>query len=81
MAEWTIIGVVVEGQPISVAGINLWEFDWHRTEADYVELPHPQHPSELHRMWIHEIEADGKTVKFAAGELSANVWGSYVPAS
>jgi hypothetical protein len=31
-------------------------------------------------MIIYELSADGKKVIFTSGELSANVWGVYVPA-
>jgi hypothetical protein len=30
-------------------------------------------------MWLYEIDNAGKKIVFAAGELSANVWGFYVP--
>jgi hypothetical protein len=31
-------------------------------------------------MFVYEVGADDKKVIFAAGELSAGVWGIYVPA-
>jgi hypothetical protein len=44
-----------------------------------VELPHPAYPNQRHRMSVYEIESGGRRIRFAAGELSANVWGFYVP--
>ena len=45
-----------------------------------MEFPHPAYPDQFHRMWIYEIRGADKAATFAAGELSANVWGFYVPA-
>jgi hypothetical protein len=81
MRNWTVAGIVGDGDPIDVEGLNPWDFEWRRIEVDPIELPHPQYPSQLHRMWIYEIEGKGRTVQFAAGELYACVWGFYVPAT
>ena len=80
MDKWQAVGIVVEGDPITVGGLNPWAFEWHRVQDEPVELPHPAYPSQRHRMWLYEVESNGKRVRFAAGELSANVWGFYVPA-
>jgi hypothetical protein len=40
----------------------------------------PRSPASKHMMIIYELSADGKKVIFTSGELSANVWGVYVPA-
>lgn len=79
MTDWQEVGVVPEGFPIRINGVNPWNFDWRASNEEAVELPHPSHPSQLHRMEIYEIEDRGRTIKFAAGELSMNVWGFYVP--
>ena len=79
MARWGVVGVVVEGSPIDVGGLNPWEHRWHELDVEPIELPHPQYASQMHRMWLYEIEVNGKRVLFAAGELSANVWGFYLP--
>jgi hypothetical protein len=79
MARWGVVGVVFEQVPIDLSGLNPWEHDWHQIDAEPIELPHPQHSEQLHRMWLYEIEGSGKRVLFAAGELSANVWGFYTP--
>ncbi|MBA3314402.1 MAG: hypothetical protein M3552_08925 [Planctomycetota bacterium] len=78
MADWIVCGVVIEGDRIDVRGVNPWDFKWasqHRT----VELPHPSYPHQRHRLNVYEIDANGNQVVFAAGELSANVWGFYIP--
>lgn len=78
--DWKSIGIVFENQPIPVDGLNLWAFKWHDTHEEPVELPHPAYPNERHQLSIYEIETGGKRIRFAAAELSANVWGFYVPA-
>jgi len=80
MSNWKAVGVVAEGQSIQVGDLNVWDHRWARKSDDPVELPHPAHPHQRHRMFIYEVSAGGKKVTFAAGELSANVWGFYVPA-
>jgi hypothetical protein len=80
MNEWKSVGVVVEGQPIRIAGLNVWEHAWNRVEQPRLELPHRSYPSQRHAMTVYEIAAGGEPIRFAAGELSANVWGFYVPA-
>jgi len=77
---WKSCGVVIEGRPIDVGGINPWAFPWVSLQQPPVELPHPAYPNQCHKMWLYEVEAAGKKIVFAAGELSPNVWGFYVPA-
>jgi hypothetical protein len=79
MSGFEVAGIVIEGHPIVVRGLNPWQHEWHRLSDEPVELPHPAYPSERHKMWLYEIHKGNKRVKFAAGELSVNVWGFYVP--
>jgi hypothetical protein len=78
MGEWKSVGVALEGQPIRIAGLNVWDHSWSRLERPRLQLPHPGYPSQLHEMDVYEIRTGGEPVRFAAGELSANVWGFYV---
>jgi hypothetical protein len=79
MNGWKPCGVVIEGQPIDVGGLNPWDFRWVSLKQPPVELPHPGYPAQRHKMWVYQIASVGKKVVFAAGELSANVWGFYAP--
>lgn len=79
MDDWNAVGIVVECGPITIGGLNPWAFTWHQVQDEPVELPHPTYPNQRHLMLVYEIESDGHRVRFAAGELSANVWGFYVP--
>lgn len=80
MNNWKPVGIVFEGDPITVEGVNPWAFDWRQVQDESVELPHPAYPNQRHRMGVYEIEHGGHHVRFATGELSAGVWGFYVPA-
>jgi len=80
MGAWKPLGVVAEGQPIEVEGVNLWDHEWTSLNEP-LELPHPQYPSEHMRYFVvYELRSAPKRIMFAAGELSPNVWGFYVAA-
>jgi len=78
--EWGVAGIVAEGEPINLDGINPWGLEWRRVQDDPVMLRHPQY-LQWHRFWVYQLTSAGKVVTFAAGELSANVWGFYLPTS
>jgi hypothetical protein len=77
MKEWDAVGVVAEGEQITISGLNLWSFDWTRLPEAPVELPHPQHQTQRHLMRVFEIKSGNVTLRFAAGEVSAGVWAFY----
>ena len=78
--RWQAIGVVTEGDRIDIGGLNPWQFEWRQVRDEPVELPHPSYPRQRHRMSVYEIGGPRHRVRFAAGEVSANVWAFYVPA-
>lgn len=80
MTQWRVVGTARSGAPISVAGMNPWDHEWRTLAEAPVSLPHPQYPEQLHRMTIYEVNAQGRSIRFAAGELSNNIWGFYLPA-
>jgi succinate dehydrogenase/fumarate reductase flavoprotein subunit len=80
MDNWKTVGVVVEGERINIGGVNPWSHEWKSTGQEPIQLPHPTYPAQMHTMDIYQIETAGRNILFAAGELSANVWGFYVPA-
>lgn len=79
MGEWEAIGVVAEGQRISISGLNPWSFDWKRSSEPPVELPHPQSQAQQYLMCVFKIESEAGTIRFAAAEVSAGVWAFYQP--
>lgn len=80
MSNWKSAGITLDGQAFRLGGLNVWKHQWIPLDEPPVELPHPNYPSQLHQMWLYEMKEENKTVRFAAGELSASVWGFYVPA-
>jgi hypothetical protein len=81
MSGWRAAGVVAEGQPIAIEGLNVWDHPWAPRGDETVDLPHPSHPEQRHRIRVYEMEGQGSLiVVFAAGELSPGVWGFFVPA-
>ena len=78
--RWKTVGAIIEGEPIMVSGVNPWNHKWQEAGGQRVRLPHPSYPDQMHEMNVFEIETGGRVVTFAAGELSASVWGFYVPA-
>ena len=85
MEKWREVGIVTEGQPIYIGGVNVWDYKWILIpEADRVKLPHPSYLNELHDFSVYDIEVNFDEFKavrfrFAASELSYGVWGFYVP--
>lgn len=77
--NWKAVGVVIEGQPVRIRDVDVWDHTWTQLKEPSVELPHPSYPLQLHSMNLYEINAGGERIRFAAGELSANVWGFFVP--
>lgn len=73
------MGVVVEGGSIRLCGLDPWSLQWTPAPPWEVRLPHPSYRTQLHAMNVYRIQRDGRTITFAAGELSACVWGFYVP--
>lgn len=80
MAEtWKALGVVAEGTPITLAGINLWSFRWTKLPRPAVDLPHPQYQAQRYMVHVFEIRTEDETLQFAAAEVSAGVWAFYRP--
>lgn len=74
------MNIVQEGEPMLINGTNIWGGKWQLVDAPAVELAHHAYPGQLHRFRLYETENNGELLRFAATEVSANVWGFYVPA-
>jgi hypothetical protein len=77
---WRLVRVVFEGQPIEVAGVNPWDYQW-RSTGGRIEVPHPSHPTQRHQLNVWQLDLDHGSPTFAAGELSNGVWCFYEPES
>jgi len=75
---WKAAAVVIEGRPMVIGGLNVWNHVWKRLPGPALQLPHLSYPLQLHPMTVYEITDRGECVRFAAGEVSANVWAFYV---
>lgn len=77
---WRLVGVVTEGGSIDFGGLNPWEVRWEST-LRRVTVVHPSYPMQRHSLDVwRAAAADGRSVDFAAGELSNGVWAFFVPA-
>lgn len=79
VTDWRVAHIGFEEDGAKIGGIEVWKETWRRVESAPVVLPHPAYPNQRHWYDIYEI-GDVKTpVRFAVSELSAGVWGFYVP--
>jgi hypothetical protein len=77
--DWRFIGIVAEGGPISLNGLDPWAHKWTRCEETSIRVSHPNYPAQRHAMHVYQINNGAATVRFAAGEFSNSVWGFYLP--
>ncbi|MFN3152876.1 hypothetical protein [Bremerella sp.] len=75
--RWVFLSAGPEGAPLELDGIRIWQHQWQRVAEHHVEVIDPQY-GQTHKFDIYEIHCDGKTIRFAAGEFSASVWGFYI---
>lgn len=77
MNSWGTGKVCAEGDRINIGEVNPWGLEWIRCDVPAVYLPHPLYRYQKHRMHIYKVVSGDLEVIFAAGELSAGVWGFY----
>lgn len=75
---WRAVGVVLGNDPIDVLGVDPWGVTWRDT-GGVVAVRHPSWPTQVHRVPVYRVIDGLRTVTFAAGELSNQVWGFFVP--
>lgn len=75
---WRAVGVVLGNDPIDVLGVDPWGATWRDT-GEVVAARHPNWPTQVHRVPVYRVIDGLRTVTFAAGELSNQVWGFFVP--
>lgn len=75
--RWTTASTVSEGELFAINGENVWSHKWLETGDDAVQLPHPDYPAQTHRFNVYRIEKLAGEVRFAASEVSPNVWAFY----
>jgi len=79
MTAWQMTYIGIDGDDAEINDLKVWKHKWRSLHLPPVKLPHPQYPNQIHDYWIYEIGDPAHPMRFAAGELSACVWGFYVP--
>lgn len=76
---WEFRAVVVEGDPVAIAGIDVWQKRWEPVRVGSMVVAHPTNPAQRHSVSVYKFSDVDAAVFFAAGELSNGVWGFYEP--
>ena len=76
---WKELTVVTEGEPLDVGGLNPWEHRWTSLGRLTITMPNRFFPKQQYERYVYEITHQGRTVRFSAEEVSANVWRFLVP--
>lgn len=77
--DWVFFTAVAEGDPIVICGLNVWDYKWIREGEKRIVITCPRYPDEIREPGIYTISNEKKTVRFAASEWTANVYGFCVP--
>jgi len=73
---WRYVGCCVEGQQFLIDGVDVSNYKWTPTNEPGIEVEDPlNHQPYSFNIW--ELEADGRRIRFAAGEFSNCNWGFY----
>ena len=73
--DWSYLGTSFGSGEFKVQGVNVWEHKWEET-GETVNVRDPSYGMP-YTFNVYAIEAGGETIRFAAGEYSADVWGFY----
>lgn len=73
---WGFVGASFDGQEFMLDGVNVWNHKWTHDIPQKAEVIDP-HYGQKFQFTIWEIKTEGRTIRFAAGEFSACVWGFY----
>lgn len=79
MYSWQDVHVGIEGDDFQISGLEVWRQKWRKVDIAPIHLPHPSYPTQMHWYDVYDIGDAEQSARFAAGELSANVWGFYIP--
>ncbi len=62
MKKWKFVNIVNDGQPLSINGVNPWDYEWLSQDKEPIEVPHPSYPNQKHKMWVYTINTGKKTL-------------------
>ena len=74
-SAWKFIGHCFDSDPFEIEGIDVWR-DWHAT-GERMDGSDPLYPWQQYNFPVYTMTDGVKTVEFAAGEMSNNVWGFF----
>jgi hypothetical protein len=78
VARWRHAGRCIEGALFEIEGVNVWAYEWHRIPDIWAAGREPLYGEE-YRFPVYEIRLAARTIRFGAGEHSANVYGFALP--
>lgn len=77
--RWELRAVVVEGEPVHIEGVDLWQARWEPVRMGRVVVVDPAYPTQQHSLTVYRLAGVEPAVFFPAGEFSNAVWGFYEP--
>jgi hypothetical protein len=75
---WRFLGRSDEGGPFAIEGIDVWQQSWEAVADAKATVRDPIYDQPF-AFRVYRMNLGPRTVTFAAGEFSPNVWGFYVP--
>lgn len=73
---WRYVGYCVEGQNFWVEGMNISNHIWQPVDDAVAGVEDP-HNHKQYEFPVWEVKAEGRVVRFAAGEFQNCVWGFF----
>jgi hypothetical protein len=70
---WQIVGRCVEGGPLEIAGVDVWQHRWKPLGPEAIQVFDPVY-RDTYKVWPYEVDGTKGPVRFAEGESSASVW-------
>lgn len=77
--EWEFFTSAAEGYPVVICGLNVWDYEWRCENAQRIVITDPLYPDETKDLTIYSMCNGKKTVRFAASEFTASVYGFCIP--
>jgi hypothetical protein len=78
MTQWEFVGACVDGQTLTIDGVDVWSHHWVPRGEQTASVTDPAYGQRF-TFHVYEIQMGKKRVVFAAGEFSNCMWGFYIP--
>ena len=66
-----------EGDETLVDGASPWTHKWEKASSSAFLTKHPSYPNQRYVVHVYEMTADGKPIRFLAGNVVDDVWAFY----